>query len=69
VINYIPFSFQHGFKLISRGSGIVAIIYGGPSREKLHGGTVIAEQGCRGMLKGGIVASYSDLTFLVISFI
>jgi len=50
----------------------VAVIFRGPSRERLHGGTVIAEQGCWSMLKGGIVASFSglaDLTFQVIQII
>ncbi|KAL2895665.1 Anti-sigma-I factor RsgI6 [Bienertia sinuspersici] len=52
---------------ISEGSEIVAVKFRKPSGEGyLHGGTVIAEQGCWSMLKGGIVAKSSgsfDLTF------
>ncbi|XP_057543764.1 endo-1,4-beta-xylanase 5-like [Amaranthus tricolor] len=51
---------------ISEGSEVISVIFRSPSGEYLHGGTVIAEQGCWSMLKGGIVATFSgpvDLTF------
>ena len=53
---------------ISEGSEVISVIFRSPSGEYLHGGTVIAEQGCWSMLKGGIVATFSgpvDLTFEV----
>ncbi|XP_010673245.2 endo-1,4-beta-xylanase 5-like isoform X1 [Beta vulgaris subsp. vulgaris] len=51
---------------ISEGSEIIAVKFRSPTGKFLHGGTVIAEQGCWSMLKGGIVATFSgpvDLTF------
>lgn len=56
---------------LSEGSEIIAVKFRIPGgNEYLHGGTVIAEQGCWSMLKGGIVANISgpvDLTFEVSS--
>ncbi|XP_021860840.1 endo-1,4-beta-xylanase 5-like [Spinacia oleracea] len=53
---------------ISQGSEIIAVKFRSQSGggDYLHGGTVIAEQGCWSMLKGGVVANLSglvDLTF------
>ncbi|XP_021745750.1 uncharacterized protein LOC110711639 [Chenopodium quinoa] len=51
---------------ISEGSEIIAVKFRSPCGKYLHGGTVIAEQGCWSMLKGGIVANFTgtvDLTF------
>ncbi|XP_021837830.1 endo-1,4-beta-xylanase 5-like [Spinacia oleracea] len=51
---------------ISKGSEIISVKFRSSSGNYLHGGTVIAEQGCWSMLKGGIVANFSgpvDLTF------
>ncbi|XP_021748955.1 uncharacterized protein LOC110714727 isoform X1 [Chenopodium quinoa] len=51
---------------ISQGSEVISVKFRSPGGKYLHGGTVIAEQGCWSMLKGGIVAAFSgpvDLFF------